>query len=57
MESSSGKSEQPDEELKVYDLSKSSESSLQTDPSMRDYDYMIEPDQFNFYLPGSRNVD
>jgi len=40
------------EELKVYDGSKTY-SSLITDPSMRDYDYMIEPDQFNFYMPPS----
>jgi hypothetical protein len=43
-----------DEELKVYDGSKTS-SSLCTDLSMRDYDYMIEPDMLNFYLPPIRN--
>ena len=46
-----------DEELKVYDRSKSSfSSSLHTDPSMRDYDYMIEPDEmFQYYLPPNAN--
>ena len=45
-----------EEELKVYDGSKTY-SSLNTDPSMRDYDYMIVPDQFNFYLPPSKRGD
>lgn len=50
LESSPEKADRSEEELKVYDGSRTS-SSLATDPSMRDYDYMIEPDQFNFYLP------
>ena len=54
--SSPAKSGQGDEDLRVYDESQSlaslASSSLKTDPSMRDYDYMIEPDEmFSFYKP------
>lgn len=51
--SSPAKSGLGDEELRVYDASQSIQSSsLHTDPSMKDYDFMIEPDEmFSFYMP------
>ena len=50
-----------DEELKVYDHSQSMDSSsiIKTDESMKDYDYMIEPEiQFNqFYSKNNRKQE
>ena len=42
---SPGKNQIIDDELKVYDGSKT-ESTLRTDSSMRDYDYMNEPELY-----------
>lgn len=52
-QSSPTKSEAGEEELKVFDMSKSSvmSSSLHTDSSMRNYDVMLEPEELSFYLP------
>jgi len=46
-----------DGELRVYDASQSIQSSsLHTDPSMKDYDFMIEPDEmFSFYMPDHKD--